>query len=72
MKEYVSNFYKSTVTIRKSVSVLLKTWVDVDERTKFVRDFALDLYERANAEEKVALYYGLMMLSFPIFNESSI
>ncbi|MCG0275622.1 MAG: hypothetical protein L5655_05565 [Thermosediminibacteraceae bacterium] len=50
----------------------MKTWVDVDERTKFVRDFALDLYERANAEEKVALYYGLMMLSFPIFNESSI
>lgn len=69
LKEHVSNFYKSPVTIRKSVSVLLKTWVDVDERTKFVRDFALDLYERANAEEKIALHYGLMMLSFPIFND---
>ncbi|KKC29840.1 VrlQ [Caldanaerobacter subterraneus KAk] len=69
LKNHVSNFYKSAVTTRKAVSVLLKTWVEVDEEKKFIRDLALALYERAKDEEKIALHFGLLILNFPIFND---
>lgn len=68
LKDYISNFYQSQNTVKKVVAILMRTWVDV--KYKNIRDFALALYDNVKEEEKIALHYGLMMIAFPIFNDT--
>jgi hypothetical protein len=68
LKDYIGNFYQSKTTIKKVAAILMNTWVDVEYKN--IRDFALALYDNVKEEEKIALHYGLMMIAFPIFNDT--
>ncbi|WAM31027.1 hypothetical protein [Caldicellulosiruptor naganoensis] len=69
LKRIVSNYYKSEDTIRKILAILMSTWVNAPEKNMCLRDRGVDLFKIANPDEKIALHFGMLMVTYPIFND---
>lgn len=52
---------------RKTRTILLKIWVNVEEEHKVLRNEALLLYSRLRDDERIALHWGLTVLAYPFF-----
>lgn len=52
---------------KKIISVLVRTWVNVEPQHIQIRDTALKLFEMADKDEKVAIHWCMLMMAYPIF-----
>ncbi len=61
----------SKVNRRKSISILIQSWVNVREEHKDIHDKALKLYEKSDNNEKLALHWCMMTLAYELFFDIS-
>lgn len=54
---------------RKTVTVLLRTWVNVPAEASQLRDEALQLAAKVNPEERLWLHWGMSLLAYPFFRD---
>lgn len=54
---------------RKTVTVLLRTWVNVPMEASQLRDEALQLAAKVNPEERLWLHWGMSLLAYPFFRD---
>ena len=54
---------------RKTVTVLLRIWVNVPEKHQSLRDEALDLAGRVQPDERLWLHWGMSLLAYPFFRD---
>ena len=52
---------------RKTIYILVRTWVNVESEHKHIRDKAIKLFEMADEDEKVAIHWCMLMMAYPIF-----
>jgi hypothetical protein len=52
---------------RKTITVLLRIWVNVPEKDGRLRDEALYLATRVSPEERLWLHWGMSLLAYPFF-----
>lgn len=53
---------------RKTINILMRTWVNVDQKHETIRDRALQLFKVADESERIAIHWSMFMLAYPIFN----
>lgn len=53
---------------RKTINILIRTWVNVDPSYASIRDNALELFKTADANERIALHWSMLLLAYPIFD----
>jgi hypothetical protein len=54
---------------RKTVTVLLRLWVNVPEKDVRLRDEALTLAAQVRPDERLWLYWGMSLLAYPFFRD---
>jgi len=54
---------------RKTVTVLLRIWVNVPETNRPLRDEALQMAERIQPDERTWLHWGMSLLAYPFFRD---
>ncbi len=54
---------------RKTITVLLRIWVNVPEEYRFLRDEALQLATQVTPEERLWLHWGMSLLAYPFFRD---
>lgn len=52
---------------RKTINILIRTWVNTDHEHIHIRDSALELIKTADENEKPAIHWCMLMLAYPIF-----
>jgi len=53
---------------RKTINILIRTWVNVDPGHGSIRDKALGLFKLADANERIAIHWSMLLLAYPIFD----
>lgn len=69
LKRIVLNYYKSEDIIRKILIILMNIWVNAVEKNMCLRDRGVDLFKIVNLDEKIVLYFGMLMVIYLIFND---
>lgn len=66
LDEYLTD-YVSGENKRKTINILIRTWVNVNSEHIHIRDSALELIKTADENEKLAIHWCMLMLAYPIF-----
>lgn len=53
---------------RKTVNILIRTWINVDSSHVALRDKALELFKTAGQNERLAIHWCMLLLAYPIFD----
>lgn len=53
---------------RKTINILIRTWVNVDPSHIAIRDKALELFKNADTYERIAIHWSMLLLAYPIFD----
>lgn len=69
LKQYLVGELSGTEARRKTITVLLRVWVNVNEEHTGLRDEALRLAPEIGAEERLWLHWGLSLLAYPLFRD---
>jgi hypothetical protein len=56
---------------RKSINILMRSWVNVKEEHKVRQEKALKLYEKIKGKEKLALHWCMVILAYELFFDVS-
>lgn len=54
---------------RKTITVLLRIWVNVPSECRSLRDEALQLASQINARDRLWLHWGMSLLAYPFFRD---
>lgn len=71
LDSYISEEIKSKDNRRKSINILIRSWVNVKDEHKAVQDKALKLYEESNCKERLALHWCMVTLAHELFFDIS-
>jgi len=52
---------------RKTINILVRTWVNVDPNHTAIRDKALEFLKTADTNERIAIHWSMLLLAYPIF-----
>ena len=52
---------------QKATCILMRAWVTVPQKTAALRDQGLELFEHADASDRLALHWGMCMVAYPFF-----
>ena len=69
VNQYLSNFISSETNRQKTVRILVRTWVDVDASLLSLRDRGVSIYFSCNPEERLAVHWVMLLVSFPLFTD---
>jgi hypothetical protein len=69
INEYLSQYIKSHINIRKTREILMNIWVNVSKDEEGFRDKALKVYTFCDKSERLAVHWAMMLLAFPIFRD---
>jgi hypothetical protein len=70
LDEYLAGFINSDIVLKKTRKILLKTWVNVEDKQKGLRDEGVELYKDCSALEKAALHWAMLLAAFPLFKDT--
>lgn len=71
LKEKLASEIAGTEARRKTITVLLRLWVNVPEKDVRLRDEALELAGQVQPDERLWLYWGMSLLAYPFFRDVS-
>jgi hypothetical protein len=52
---------------RKTINILIRTWVNVEPGHTALRDRALELFRNTGRNERIAIHWCMLLLAYPIF-----
>ncbi len=53
---------------RKTINILIRTWINVDQGHESIKEKALDLFKLSDAKERIAIHWSMLLLAYPIFD----
>jgi hypothetical protein len=69
LRQKLASEVRGTEARRKTITVLLRIWVNVPEDHKHLRDQALQLAIQIKPEERLWLHWGMSLLAYPFFRD---
>lgn len=69
INEYLSNYIKSSINIRKTREILMNTWVEVDNGNQDFRERSLRVFGKCSRCERLAIHWVMLLSAFPIFKD---
>lgn len=67
--EYISRDIRGERSRQKTLTILLKIWVNVPDSRRRMRDDAFTLYADATQGERAALHWSMIVLAYPFFRD---
>lgn len=71
LRERMEREIAGTEALRKTITVLLRIWVNVPTEYSRLREEALDLAVQANSEERLWIHWGMSLMAYPFFRDVS-
>lgn len=69
LNRYLADYINSKTNLIKTRSILLNTWVNVDDGAILLRDRAVHAYKNSAKEERIAIHWAMMLVAFPFFRD---
>ncbi|NSW92055.1 MAG: hypothetical protein HPY74_15535 [Firmicutes bacterium] len=66
LDEYLMEYIKEE-NRKKTISILTRTWLNVEQQHMHIRDRALELFKTADENEKIAIHWCMLMMAYPVF-----
>lgn len=71
IKDLLNNYLEKDINgrenRRKTINILMRTWVNVEDEHKAVREEALEIFNETSEKGKLALNWCMLTLAYPIF-----
>lgn len=71
IREALDHYLKDEVggdNRRKTINILMRTWINVGPEHVNTRDKALELFKSADENEKIGVHWIMFMLAYPVFD----
>lgn len=71
LNNYLERDIKGKENRRKTINILMRTWINVENSHEVIRDEALEYFYKTNKNGKLALNWCMLTLAYPIFFDIS-
>ncbi len=69
LNQRLANEVKGSEARRKTITVLLRIWVNVPQEHMGLRDQALELATHVDPQERLWLHWGMCLMAYPFFRD---
>ena len=69
LHDLLKNEHPAYVARRKTVSVLMRIWCSIPQEQVYMRDRALQMIDKMDAQGRLLIHWGMILLAYPFFRD---